>query len=120
MCPEDDDYFDCYGSEDVEAYEALSWSQRMDMLEEMYERLGVDPKEWLKPPASFRKRAHNRAGNADAGQPAAFNSRHYSPGTPERGFRAAWLHRRGTRARHEDDRPPNLAAEAPGMSFHRA
>jgi hypothetical protein len=49
------DYSDSYGSDEEEAYAALSWSERMDMLEEMYERLGVDPKEWLKPPASFHK-----------------------------------------------------------------
>jgi hypothetical protein len=57
MCHSDDDYFDCNGSEEVEAYEALSWSQRLDMLEEMCERLGVDPTEFLKPPASFRRHA---------------------------------------------------------------
>ena len=50
MCPSDDDYFDCCGSEEVEAYEALSWSQRLDMLEEMCELVGMDPKEFLKPP----------------------------------------------------------------------
>jgi hypothetical protein len=52
-----DDYPDCYGSEEVEVYEALSWSQRLDMLEEMCELLGMDPKELLKPPASLRNRA---------------------------------------------------------------
>ena len=36
-----DDYPDCYGSDEEEAYEALSWSQRLDMLEEMCEPLGV-------------------------------------------------------------------------------
>jgi hypothetical protein len=52
-----DDYPDCYGSEEVEAYEALSWSQRLDMLEEMCELLGMDIKELLTPFASFRRRA---------------------------------------------------------------
>ena len=52
-----DDYPDCYGSDEVEAYEALSWSQRLDMLEDMCELLGMDIEEFLKPPASFRKRA---------------------------------------------------------------
>ena len=56
MCPSDDDYFDCYGSDEEEAYEALSWSQRLDMLEEMCELLGMDIEELLKPPASFRNR----------------------------------------------------------------
>ena len=46
MCPSDDDYPDCYGSDEEEAYEALSWSQRLDMLEEMCELLGMDPKEF--------------------------------------------------------------------------
>jgi hypothetical protein len=45
------------GSDEEEAYEALSWSQRLDMLEEMCELLGMDPKELLKPPASLRNRA---------------------------------------------------------------
>ena len=57
MCPSDDDHFDCYGSEEVEAYEALSWSQRLDMLEEMCELLGMNPKELLTPSASLRRRA---------------------------------------------------------------
>ena len=52
-----DDYPDCYGSDEVEAYEALSWSQRLAMLEEMCELLGMNPKELLKPFASFRWRA---------------------------------------------------------------
>jgi DEAD/DEAH box helicase domain-containing protein len=46
-----------YGSDEEEAYEALSWSQRLDMLEEMCELLGMDIEELLKPPASFRRRA---------------------------------------------------------------
>jgi hypothetical protein len=53
MCPSGP-YFDCYGSDEEEAYEALSWSQRLDMLEEMCERLGVDPTEFLKPPKATR------------------------------------------------------------------
>ena len=57
MCSSDDDYPDCYGSDEEEAYEALSWSQRLDMLEEMCELLGMDIEELLKPPASFRRRA---------------------------------------------------------------
>jgi hypothetical protein len=57
MCPSDDDYFDCYGSDEEEAYEALSWSQRLDMLEEMCELLGMDIEELLTPFASFRRRA---------------------------------------------------------------
>jgi hypothetical protein len=61
MCPSDDDYFDCYGSDEEEAYEALSWSQRLDMLEEMCELLGMDSKEFLKPPPSHCRRATNRA-----------------------------------------------------------
>ena len=47
MCPSDGDYFDCYGSDEEEAYEALSWSQRLDMLEEMCELLGMDIEELL-------------------------------------------------------------------------
>jgi hypothetical protein len=42
-----DDYPDCYGSDEEEAYEALSWSQRLDMLEEMCELLGMDIEELL-------------------------------------------------------------------------
>jgi hypothetical protein len=57
MCSSDDDYPDCYGSDEEEAYEALSWSQRLDMLEEMCELLGMDIEELLTPPASFRRRA---------------------------------------------------------------
>ena len=57
MCPSGDDYSDCYGSNEEEVYEALSWSQRLDMLEEMCELLGVNPKEFFKPPASFRRSA---------------------------------------------------------------
>jgi hypothetical protein len=52
-----DDYPDCYGSDEEEAYEALSWSQRLDMLEEMCELLGMDIEELLTPPAFFRRRA---------------------------------------------------------------
>ena len=52
-----DDYPDYYGSDEEEAYEALSWSQRLDMLEEMCELLGMDIEEFMKPPASLRNRA---------------------------------------------------------------
>ena len=57
MCPSDDDYFDYYGSDEEEAYAALSWSQRVDMLEEMCELIGMNIEEFLKPPASFRRHA---------------------------------------------------------------
>ena len=57
MCLSDGDYFDCYGSDEEEAYEALSWSQRLDMLEEMCELLGMDIEEFMKPPAFHRRRA---------------------------------------------------------------
>jgi len=35
--PTDDDYLASCGDPDAEAYAALSWSERMDMLEEMCE-----------------------------------------------------------------------------------
>jgi hypothetical protein len=52
--PTNDYDLELSGDPVAEAFAALSWSERMDKLEEMCERMGVDMMEWLKQLAKKR------------------------------------------------------------------